>query len=46
MDRTDHPEEVGEIHDWLNCGNVIRANGQVIAEADITVLLGTDYIGK
>ncbi|HUT76028.1 MAG TPA: LCP family protein [Armatimonadota bacterium] len=46
IDRADHEQEAAEIRGWLECGKVIQAPGEAIAGADITVLLGTDYIGK
>ncbi len=46
VDRADHPDEAKQILGWLHCGAISRANREAIAGADITVLLGTDYIGR
>lgn len=46
MDRAEHTTEVAEIRRWLGCGDVVKANGDAMPGAEITVLLGTDYIGK
>lgn len=46
IDSQQHPEQAAEIQGWLNCGTVVRRNGEEVPGADITVLLGTDYIGR
>ncbi|UCH32979.1 MAG: LCP family protein [Armatimonadota bacterium] len=45
VDRAQYPEEAAEIRRWLKCGVVVKANGEEVPGADITVLLGTDYLG-
>jgi LCP family protein required for cell wall assembly len=46
VDQQSHPEEAAEIQRWLNCGTVVRRDGEEVPGADITILLGTDYIGR
>lgn len=46
MSSGDHAEEANEIRGLLHCGKVVRANGQAVHGAEITVVLGTDYIGQ
>ena len=46
IDPEQHKDESGEIHRWLGCGTVVRSDGDEVPGADITVLLGTDYLGK
>ena len=46
MDRVEYPDETAEIRGWLNCGELIPANGAAVDGAEITVVLGTDYLGQ
>jgi hypothetical protein len=46
IDPERHKDEADEIHRWLDCGTVVRSDGDEVPGADITVLLGTDYLGK
>jgi len=46
IDPEQHKDEAGEIRRWLGCGTVVRSDGDEVLGADITVLLGTDYLGK
>jgi LCP family protein required for cell wall assembly len=45
VDRSQHAEDAAQIQRWLNCGSVVHSNGEEVPGADITVLLGTDYLG-
>jgi len=45
VDGAQHAQEAAQIQGWLKCGSVVHSNAEEAPGADITVLLGTDYLG-